>query len=206
MSRFEYLLGSSSNAAPVAVSGNSNAFNTQGLGTVLINAVVSNLTSTAGAFTAAVTDILTKAAHGFQLGQVVQVSNSGGALPTGLSASTDYFVIPINGDTFYLATSYNNAIAGTHIDITGAGSGTNTVTPTALAAGNATLQSAQGTPGNPGTPLASTWLDVPNTEVAISGLGSFNFSIRNVDFPFYRLAIDANTAGVLGLAVTASGE
>lgn len=204
MINFDYLLGNSSNAAPVVVSGNSNPFNAYGLDTAQITAVVTDLTPIAQVFTAAVTDILTAAASGLQLGQVVQVSNSGGALPTGLSASTNYYVIPINGDTFYLATSYNNAIAGTKIDITGAGSGTNTITPTALAGGTATLQSAQASQN--GQVIASTWANVASTAQTISGLGVFNFAILNTDFPFYRLAITGNTAGILGLTVTVSGK
>lgn len=60
-------------------------------------------------------------------GTAIQVSNSGGALPTGLAASTNYFVINLSATTFKLATTITNANAGTAIDITGNGSGTNTV-------------------------------------------------------------------------------
>lgn len=60
----------------------------------------------------------------------VTVSNSGGALPTGLTAATVYFVITVdaNTGTLKLATTKANAEAGTNIDITGNGSGTNTIT------------------------------------------------------------------------------
>lgn len=60
-----------------------------------------------------------------------QVSNSGGALPTGLSASTDYWLIfddPSDIDAYQLASSKDNALAGTEIDITATGSGTHTIT------------------------------------------------------------------------------
>jgi hypothetical protein len=57
----------------------------------------------------------------------VQVSNSGGALPTGLSAATDYYTIRVSDTTCKLATSYANAVAGTAIDISGNGSGTQTM-------------------------------------------------------------------------------
>lgn len=66
--------------------------------------------------------------HGYYTGLKVQVSSSN-TLPTGLSASTDYWVINIDSDSFRLATSLANALAGTDIDITGAGTGTMTVTP-----------------------------------------------------------------------------
>jgi hypothetical protein len=67
-------------------------------------------------------------------GDVVQVSNSGGALPTGLSAATDYYIIPVGvlGETHVqyltLATTAVNAMAGTSVDITGAGTGVHTIT------------------------------------------------------------------------------
>ena len=48
-------------------------------------------------------------------------------LPAGLATATDYYVIKVSDTTFKLATSYANAIAGTAIDITDAGTGTHTV-------------------------------------------------------------------------------
>lgn len=64
-------------------------------------------------------------------GTPVLVSNSGGALPTPLVANTVYYVINNNATTFYLATSEDRSIggAGNRIDITAAGSGTQTVSP-----------------------------------------------------------------------------
>jgi len=52
---------------------------------------------------------------------------SSGTLPAGLALATDYYVIRVSDTTFELATSYANAIAGTQIDITGAGTGTHTI-------------------------------------------------------------------------------
>lgn len=57
----------------------------------------------------------------------VQVSNSGGALPVGLVAATNYFVIRLTDTTCKLATTYANAAAGISIDITDAGTGTHTI-------------------------------------------------------------------------------
>ncbi len=48
-------------------------------------------------------------------------------LPAGLALATDYYYIRIDDDTFMLATSYANAVAGTQINITDAGTGTHTV-------------------------------------------------------------------------------
>ena len=84
------------------------------------------------------TDIITVTAHGFTTGRKVQISNPG-TLPTGISAATDYFVIYVDVDSIKLATSLANAQAGTAIDITAAGSGTNTITPTALAGGSVSM-------------------------------------------------------------------
>jgi hypothetical protein len=83
---------------------------------------------TAGTFTAATTDICTKSAHGFVTGDCVRLTNSGGALPAGLAVDTDYFVIRIDADTFKLASTPANAVAGTAVDVTGTGTGTHTLT------------------------------------------------------------------------------
>jgi len=55
----------------------------------------------------------------------VRFSNSGGALPTGLSAGTDYWTVRVSATTSRIATSFANAIAGTVIAFTDAGTGTN---------------------------------------------------------------------------------
>lgn len=83
-------------------------------------------------FTAAnATEIFTSAAHGLQTGDgPFQVSNAGGALPAGLAAATDYWVIRIDANTFYLATSRALALAGTHLLITSDGTGVQTMSDT----------------------------------------------------------------------------
>jgi hypothetical protein len=48
-------------------------------------------------------------------------------LPGGLAAATDYYLIRVSDTTAKLATSYANAIAGTAINITDAGTGTHTL-------------------------------------------------------------------------------
>lgn len=48
-------------------------------------------------------------------------------LPGGLATATDYYVIKVTDSTFKLATSYANAVAGTAINITDAGTGTHTM-------------------------------------------------------------------------------
>lgn len=74
------------------------------------------------------TDTLTAVAHGLTTGDRFRVRNStGGALPTGLSPVTDMWAIRVDNDNLKAASSSANALAGTAIDITGAGSGTNLV-------------------------------------------------------------------------------
>lgn len=60
-------------------------------------------------------------------GTRVRLTTSG-TLPGGLATATDYYVIRLTNSTFRLATSYANAIAGTQINITDAGTGTHTIT------------------------------------------------------------------------------
>lgn len=60
-------------------------------------------------------------------GMKARVSTTG-VLPTGLVAATDYFVIRASATTIKLASTLANALAGTAIDITAAGSGTHTLT------------------------------------------------------------------------------
>ena len=50
-----------------------------------------------------------------------------GTLPGGLSLATDYYVIKVTDTTIKFATSYANAVAGTAVNITDAGTGTHTI-------------------------------------------------------------------------------
>jgi hypothetical protein len=74
------------------------------------------------------TDLITLTAHGLGDKAAVVLSNSGGALPTGITAGTVYYLIWQSVDSFKLATSYDNAVAGTAMHITAAaGGGTHTI-------------------------------------------------------------------------------
>jgi hypothetical protein len=67
--------------------------------------------------------------HGFTTGQSppVFVSNPG-TLPTGLSASTPYWIIAVDADHIQFATTLPRALASDAISLSAAGSGTNTLT------------------------------------------------------------------------------
>lgn len=80
-------------------------------------------------------DVVTLPMHGFALAAPVRfaVNAVAGALPTGLSATTTYYAIPLGDDLFKVAASAPNALAlGPSVDITTAGSGiiTAVVSPT----------------------------------------------------------------------------
>lgn len=70
--------------------------------------------------------VVTRANHGFVTGAPVFFTTTG-ALPTGVVSSTAYYVILVNANTFRLATSYDNAIAGTAMNTSGSQSGTHTL-------------------------------------------------------------------------------
>ncbi len=72
------------------------------------------------------TDLFTSTAHGLVTGDAVMIA-SDTTLPGGLASDTLYFVIKISANTFKLATTYANAIAGTVINLTDAGTGTHTI-------------------------------------------------------------------------------
>lgn len=73
------------------------------------------------------TDICTCVAHGFNTGDSVKLTTTG-SLPGNLQLLTEYYIIKINVDTFYLATNHYLATIGTHIDIiTNNGSGTHSI-------------------------------------------------------------------------------
>lgn len=70
------------------------------------------------------TDTITSTAHGFLTGSRVYLHANGGTLPTGLSAGT-YYVIKVDADNLKLASTQALALAGTAVDITADGTGTN---------------------------------------------------------------------------------
>ncbi len=96
---------------------------------------VKGIQETTAAFTstftaAAGTDRATVNGHGLATGDgPFRLSNAGGALPAGLVAGTDYWVVVDGVNTFQFATSRANAIAGIPaiVDITDNGTGVHTI-------------------------------------------------------------------------------
>lgn len=85
------------------------------------------LNPTQGTFTVTIASpgVVTKVAHGLATGDSVFFTTTG-ALPTGLAVNTRYWIIKVNADTFQLATSLANALAGTNINTSGSQSGVHT--------------------------------------------------------------------------------
>lgn len=76
-------------------------------------------------FTAAnATETFTAVNHQLPNGTLVTVANSGGALPSGLAASTHYFIVNRTDDTFQLSLTPGGAVVAIADD----GSGTQTLT------------------------------------------------------------------------------
>lgn len=147
--------------------------------------IYDNITPSAGSFTAEVTDICTKANHGFTTGLKVQVSTDG-TLPNGLSAGTDYFVIKGTNNTFALSDTLAHALAGTDIiNITDSGTGTHTITPTPIAGGNAKLQCSND---------KVNWSDVTSGGGNITSDGNAMYNFSGVYYKYIK-AVFTLTAG-----------
>lgn len=70
--------------------------------------------------------VVTSVLHPFITGDCVHFTTTG-ALPSGLSPSTGYYVIVVDGNTFRLATTYANALADIAINTEGTQSGVHTL-------------------------------------------------------------------------------
>lgn len=141
MARLKNLIDKTQTVATINTTYYSDAIDITAVSLFSAECIVDVNTPSAKVFTADnTTDTFTATSHGFSTGLKGQASNSGGALPTGLSGATDYFVIVLTDDTFKLATSLANALAGTALTISDDGTGTQTFTPTSIAGANVKLQ------------------------------------------------------------------
>lgn len=160
-------------------------------GSVSLACAITVDTNAAGNFVGATSNHVTITGHGYKTGLKGQVSNTGGALPTGLSTSTNYFIIVVDANTVSFATSYANAIAGTVITISG-GSGTNTFTPTALAGGTVQAQWSND---------QVVWIPI-GSPTTVSAALNFGLTVDRPSYPYLSLVF-AVTAGSLSTSSTA---
>ena len=125
--------------------------------------------------------------NNFGFGLVVQFTTST-TLPTGISAATDYYVVPISSSTYKVATSLANAIAGTVVAYTNTGTGDQTATPVALAGCTCILQGSndQGT----------TWATVPNSPQTITADADWVYELHYIPYAAFRTYISMTTGQV----------
>ena len=101
-----------------AAAGTAVNLTTVGTGTQTLTVTALNLS----------TDTITIPGHGFLQGELVQYDSQGQTAITGLTTATPYYIIFVNGDNIKLATTTENAIAGTAVNLTAAGVGTHKIT------------------------------------------------------------------------------
>lgn len=124
---------------------------------------------------------ITQTAHGFKTGLKGQFTTTG-TLPAGLSTSTDYWLIVVDDDTYQVASTLANALAGTAINITdqGADGNTHTFTATALA-GTVNYQASLDN---------ETWVTLSSPSAnAFTGDESAFVNVVDVYYNFFRLQV-----------------
>ncbi len=134
---------------------------------------------------------ITITAHGFVTGLAVQASSTG-TLPSPLLTATDYYVIVVDENTIKLATTLNNAIAGTAIDLTDKGSNNavGTLTADALTGASVTFKGSN-------DPTYTSWVTL-QTATTITVDGAVLYQQAVADFRYFK-AVKALTSGVVDL-------
>jgi hypothetical protein len=159
-----------------------------------VQAVYTDVTPVAKTFVAAdvtvnPTNTITITTHGFFTG--LKVALTGTNLPTGLSA-TNYWVIVVNANTISLASSLANAVLGTAVHITGAGTTADaTLTPAALGSVVIKLQMS-----NDGT----NFTDISGKTVTVSATGSVLWDLGTTTYRTLRVN-EAASAGAINLVL-----
>lgn len=159
-----------------------------------VQLVYADATKGAQTFVRATGNSLTITGHGLVTGEVGQCTTTT-SLPTGLSTSTNYYVIVIDANTIQLASSLANAVAGTAVALSSNGTGTQTFTPTTLATTGAVakLQTS-----NDGT----NWNDVTSATVTITAAGTTYWELcvqatgRKLTASQYRVLFTPTTGAV----------
>lgn len=144
----------------------------------------------------------TATAHGYLTGMKLTVSTTD-TLPGGLAALTDYYFIYLSPTTGKLATSQANALAGTAVDITNAGTGTHTIVVNTTIAGSIKLQKSL----DPETvPAASrVWFDIASSSQNFTGSTTLNWAYADVAYRAVRAVVTV-TSGMVSAAVRLNGK
>lgn len=150
-------------------------------------------------------DTFAETNHGLTTGLKVLVSTSAGTIPGGLTAGTTYYAIRLNDNSYSLASSASNAIAGTDIDITLiTGSGTVTVTPLSLVL-------VTGTADNTGFNWQASndgenFFDLSLTSVTYSSEGNYLWDLGEPMYRWLRMNFTAPTSGGLAIEAHINGK
>ena len=122
-------------------------------------------------------DTITEVAHGYVTGLKGQFTTTT-TLPSGLSTSTDYYLIKVDADTYQVASSLANAEAGTDIDLADQGTGTHTFTATTGTSNVAKLQESNDN---------SNWIDVASQTVTIAASAIDAMFVADGSSMYYRV-------------------
>lgn len=109
-------------------------------------------------------------AHGYLTGLKGRFTTSG-TRPGGIIAGTDYWLIKVDDDIVKVASSAANALAGTAIDITSIGAGTQTFNVDTDLEADIKLQKS-----NSPRDEDPVWIDIAGSTQAVDGAGVFGWS------------------------------
>lgn len=146
------------------------------------------------------TETFTKTAHGFYTGLKVALTTDN-ALPTGLSA-TDYYVIRLTANTFQIATSQANALAGTVKTFSDNGTGTQTFTPAALGTCTVKLQATNDDAND--SRVTPVWTDLANPQT-VTATGNYLWNVADSFYSFVRIT-GTTSAGQVVMSAKLNGK
>lgn len=133
-----------------------------------------------------------------------------GALPTGVVAGTNYYVIGslVSGNTFQIATTPDNAIAGIAINTSGSQSGTHTGVPTAILADNvgATVAAISLAPGDWDVDVDNAFFAASTTVITVlSSSASSTTTVSTIPGRLSQLSFPAGNIPALSNTVAHVG-
>ncbi len=143
-------------------------------------------------------------AHGFNLATQVLYSKNSALAVGGLTDQTTYYVIPVDANDIQLASSANNAVAGTAITLTSSSTLTtaltSTLAPLAWSAGSAGFDWETSNDN-------STWTAIATSSVTYSngGAGNMAWTFSQLSPRYLSLNVVGPTSGGMTLKVTANG-
>lgn len=147
------------------------------------------------------TGLITVNTHGFSTGMTGKLTTEQ-SLPGNFLTNTTYYVYKYDANTFGLASSYANAVAGTCIVPNTRGLGTHTFTPTAFDA-SWTVEATNRLD-------LTGWFVITNTAVTQDGTGNFDYpagSSAPAILPYYAMRLKTCVnGGTMGIIADFAGK